>query len=658
MDSISEDQAALIRTRNFLDLRHESICDEDQQGQQLELEEGSLTPPPLDNDNQFIYANVDTQTSVQFEPQKEDCAYDENSRKTFEILRQLLAIERRRNEQRRNQNLSMKHYIKHLQADYLNLQRDLVDTLELGHKVKAQKEAQISTMEETLREKNLHIERLKETLDNLDETKLRDEFKELLAKQNQLSTMEKQQLKDQVVVVEQQLVRERVNNSQILQQFQQRLDDQMQSHDLERNNSRERITNLQSELERLLNEPSNLLIKEMRDERIKLISELNELQSSLGDSRSKYDSLRKKIELMLVEQEQMELRHQEEVDKLQEQQVEQRRLCNDSKLALEDSQEVSQILRFNLQRSERRVKNLLGAIRGNENTYKELINELNVKHEQELQKNISSNKVLERKLIEFESELDKKQNELVRFRLEQENELDSMRNDRDNRINKLVQEKLKVERQLQSIEMQLAHEYEDKELKCKLIEQLQKETKQFKEESKRLSIELAQSDAKLFAKQHELSQMINNQQTQQHELDQQQLNRFELEEAKKHAKRLETNIEELRLENEKLCMKLKLNESALSELGEAVKKEHSKLINEYETKLEQIQEEQSIYDRNKIRYKRYGYKLKKYCDHLRQVHEHLCSPALCGYIIGPDEENCQQSSTPPKFSIKRTLTSR
>ena len=85
----------------------------------------------------------------------------------------------------------------------------------------------------------------------------------------------------------------------------------------------------------------------------------------------------------------------------------------------------------------------------------------------------------------------------------------------------------------------------------------------------------------------------------------------------------------------------------LSEEEKAMRDKWSRLI-------EQIRSEQVAFDRNKLRYKRYGYKLKKYCDHLRDVHGHICSPTNCGYLIGLSKSDTLEESK--KMAAKKMPT--
>lgn len=615
-------------------------------------EKGCQTPPVEGNaipefDNKDAYPEEDSDC-------KED-VLDENERQghQLDLLKELLAVERRQNEQRRHNNSAMQQYLQKMQTEYLRLQRDLVEALELAHKIKSQKEAQLESLGETVKEKDRAIEKLKANLGGLDETKLREEFNALLAKQAQLARMEKQQMKEQVDKVEQQLIRERVANSQAIQQFQKKFDDERKFHENKVELAHKKLINLKLELNQVLNEPQNLVIRELKEEKSKLSNQVEELNLLLDENHAKYEQMRKRIENLLREQEQLERRSRDEIDKLHGQQVEQMRVLNETRLELEDKQEVAQFLQFNLQRSEKRVRNLLGALKSKETTFKETIGQLEVKHEQEIEKAANSLKATERKLIECESQLDKKQNELVKLQLEQESWLESTRSNRDQRVNKLMNDCQKATRELQTVEIKLALQLEEKEQKCKLIEQLQKEVGQFREESKRLSIGLTKCEAKLFSKQQELNQVIKEKSELEEEQQKGQVRLgnhdscYELEELRRHSKRLEATVDELKIINEKLAIKLKLSESNMNKLNASINKEHAKMVHDYERKLEQIRVEQGNYDRSKLRYKRYGYKLKKYCDHLRRVHAHLCNPSVCGYIIGSGG-NTNHQSTPLK----------
>lgn len=575
--------------------------DEDGEAIGLQQQQQPHTNEPLCDTHQATTIDQD-----QVERQRTvDMNQLEDQQRQLIVLRDLLRVERQKNHQRKLNNSAMQQYLTQLQSEYLKLQRELVETLELSHKIKAQKEAQIKALDETLVEKNKLIEQLKENLTNLDESKLRLEFKELMEKQNKLAELEKEQLRQQIDSTEQQLMRERVNNSQILQQFQSRLDEQLKAHEEESANMKRKLSAMENDYEKLLNEPQNLIIKNLKEEKSRLSCQLDELSLVLNESQSKYETLQKRIEGLLSEQEQIESTNQTEIERLQQYCAEQRRAYNEIKLQLDDRDEVVQIVQFNLQRSEKRVKNLLHAFKGKEETYKELINQLHDKHEQESSELKAELRSVECKLVDCQSELEKKQNEIMKLELERDNQLESIRNDRDERIIKLNQDKLKLERELKMTELKLAREFEDKENKSKQIEQYQRELHYFRGESKRLSIELTKVEAKLFSQQKEIKDLNESNK----ELSFDDVQRFEevkleLEEAQRHSKRLDDTIMELQSENKKLRMKLKVNESNLAKINSSITKEHAKMLHEYETRMERIKSEQSIFDKNKIKYKR------------------------------------------------------
>lgn len=565
---------------------------------------------------------------------------DENLQK-LSILRHLLSVERQCSQSRRQNLISMQKYLKELQNDYLHQQQELVEALELAHKIKVKKDSELEVVNETVKEKDRLIDQLKAQINSIVESKLRAEFESVQEKQHQLYELERQQLRDQITTVEQQLVRERVTNSQTMLQFQEKLADQVKLHETETNRLKERAKNFERDLERLLNEPQNLVIKTLKEEKFNCLNEIDELKMHLDESRSKYEKLRRRLEVLQQEQEQIEQSNQEEIDKLQESCNEQRRLANELALELDDKRETAEILQFNLQRSEKRARNLLNTLKGKEIAYKEIVNQLQVKNEQQADQAAKELRFLQEDLIRKSSLLDKKQNELMKIELEYENKLESMRNDRDQRIGLLEAEKQRLEKELKTTEVRLAREMSEKDNVGKLIEQLKNEANQFKQESKRLSIELTKSEAKLYSKQQELEKAlgggyeeIGSKGESNIEDDPQQVaNIYELEESRRHSKRLETLIETLKKENEKLTLKLRISESNLVRLNANITREQAKMYRECEKKLNQIMADQCIYNKYKLRYKKYGNKLKKYHQHLKQVHDHFCNPTTCGPIV-------------------------
>lgn len=549
------------------------------------------------------------------------------------VLRQLLIVERQRNEQRRDNNNVMQRYLVKLQADYLRLQADLVEALELGHKIKAQKEAQMEAMKLTIEQKDKTIEKLNLNMTSIDHHQLGEDFKLLVEKQTKLFQLEREQLESQIKNMELQLLNERTNHSQQLQQTQSRFEEQLRNYDKELRVLRGRLQDNDSEIERILNEPKNLLIKSLKEEKCQLQCDLDESRMLLQENQTKYDSLKRRMESLLGEQETMEQKNLDEFEKIQDIQSNLRRTINELKMNLEDKEEVIQIQQFNLQRSEKRVKSLVVSLQGKESTYKQMIEALQNENYKQLQEIETERKILQTKMINYKNELDKKQNELMQIRLEFENQLESLKNDRDFRLVKLTQERDKLDKKVQSVELKLIKETEEKENKIKQIELLQKESNQFREESKRLSIEVSKFQAKLHSAETELNQMIREHElTKDNEQNSTRTNQmlslnYNLERSKNC--KLIKEIESSRKERNDLEKQLKIQESLISKSNQSIDREHVKLINEYKKRLENLKEQQLICDQNRIRYRRYGCKLKKHCEHLRKIHEHICDPLIC-----------------------------
>lgn len=470
----------------------------------------------IDVSEQYLARNVDQEGDADQSNNPDEHLYQnyEISKQTMvcdeklNLLRNLLASERRNNSQRRRNNQALQQYVRQVQADYLRSQRDVLEALQLGRNIKLQKEAQLAALSNTVEEKDRLIEQLRLTLDNLDERKLRDEFKELLDKQKQLADMEKEQLHKQVDTIQQQLVGERVNNSQILQQFRAKLDDQLSSHDKETQAFHEQVSKLENQLKQMLEEPREIIIRDLKEENSKLSCQLEETNLRSDESLKRFEFLKKRLESLMADQEQMEQSHNEELERFHLELNEQRAQLTKLKLELDDKEDLLQVLQFNLNRSEKRAKSFLLALKGKESAHKELIGLMEVKHEDDVERSTIQIRTLETKLVELEGELDKKRNEMINMELIQENQLESIRNDRDQRIQKMVLENQKANRELQAAEIKLAHETEERESRCRQVEQLQREVNQFREESKRLSIELTKSEAKLFSKQKELNETI------------------------------------------------------------------------------------------------------------------------------------------------------
>lgn len=554
--------------------------------------------------------------------------YD-NASNQLTILRQLLTVERQRNEQRRRNNDAMKKYLAQLQNDYLRLQNDLVEALNLGHKIKAQKEAQLEALQATLREKDLLIEKLNFNLSSLDETRVKEEFNVLLEKQQKLFHLDKEQLSQQLKTLEEQLTGERSSHSQQIQLLHSRIDEQAQESEKELSSLRNKLREGQTELDKILSEPKNLVIKSLREELSEANCQQDELNLVIRETQTKYDLLKKRLDNLLSEQEFLERKNSDDFDKLQGVQSDQKKLINELKMELEDKEEVIQIQQFNLQRSEKRIKNLVVCIQGKETTYKDMIREIQSQNNEKVQELETEQRILETKMINFRNELDKKQNELVKLNLEHENQLESMKNDRDLRVAKLSQEREKLDKKLQSLELQLAKKFEEKDAKNKELDSVRKECQQFREEVKRLSIEVTKLEAKLRHKDSEMAELIRkSEEAQDRETSNQMLN-LDFEFVKEKNSKLEQEMDSLRKERNDLELRLKMQEAKLSKTSQLIDKEHNKLIQEYKKRLEQLKEEQVVCDQNRIRYRRYGCKLKKYCEHLRIMHQHICDPLIC-----------------------------
>lgn len=553
--------------------------------------------------------------------------------KQLQLLRDLLRIERHNNDRRRANNLSLQKYIQQLQAEYLRQQNDLVEVLETSHKIKRQKEAQIDVMEQTLSEKDKLIEQLQLKIElSNDDKGLRESFEKALEKQRQTSQLEQDQLRSQLDGLEQEMAKERFEHSKVLLQFEEKLDEKNKLHEQELGKLRDRLQETQSELNRLLNEPQSLIVKALREDKSKLMDQIGELQSALDTSQSKFEGLRNKIELLINEHEQVEQENQLEFTRLHDKINEQRRTINDLRMELDDKQEVIHVLEFNLQRSEKRAKNLVGATKAKETTYKEMIEQIELNAEQELAKYVSRLRDTEKRLLDCESQLQSKQNDIVRVQLEHENQLESLRNDRDERLNKLSLEKQRLEFELGLMQSQTAQQANQMNDNCETIKSLQLELDTSRNECHRLTNDLAKSEANLQSKQYEVQMILETEQKRQQKalVESQQVSKKELEEVERMSQTLEKSAKELRQDNERLRIKLSIAESNLSRISSVMNKERSQMVEECEKRLEDIRAQHSIFLRNKLRYKHYGHKLKKYCDHLRQVHHHLCNPTICG----------------------------
>lgn len=571
------------------------------------------------------------ESSVQVDPVSR---LDEDDRHKVAILRQLLENERESNQRRRRNNAILQDHLAKLQAEYLELQRDLIQTLEMAHKIKEQKSAQLESTNELVREKDIIIQRLRETMDNLDESKVRQEFEVSMSKQKQLLNLQQQQLQDQITTLSSQLEIEQAKSSSLIIVHRKELDEARAKYEEEVGRLTNKCQQIQQDYDRVLEEPKNSIIKSLREDKCHLENQIDELNSIIHQGQLKYDSIKSRMQDLMDEFETVKRESEEEVEKSLELQLRQRQTINQLEMELEDKDEVIQIVQFNLQRSEKRVKNLLSALKNKESTYEELIHDLQMKYEEELEKSVVQKRLLERKAIDLDDEVNKKQNEIVRLELEHANQIDSLKNDRDQRVQKLTSEKQKLERDLQGIDLRLAEEVQDKEHLNEQLQILQKDLNQFKEASKRLSIEVTKTEARLYSKQQELQQLLERHANCRPNLDRDESHlMLELEAERRRSKRFEETADELRNDCQKLSQKLKVSESSLSKLNANLNKEQAKLVAEYEKKLSQIRGYQCAFDKSQMKYRIYGNKLRKYCEHLKKAHRHLCNPSLCGYMM-------------------------
>lgn len=682
LEAQSTTKTNIVRTKNYYNLAHESSNDDledielnrsavsqhqtnglESLSERSDEQDENQAPLEDDGDDHLEPLSQDLGESEYNISDKNDTGHvtknNVDIEQRLELMRRLLRAEREENQKLSNISQSKQKQIKQLQQDYLRLQRDLVDTLELSRKLAGQKTAQIETLEKTVAEKSRLVENLTNNLDYLSEEQVRKEFSSLLEKQKSLCNIELEQVREQKATCEQQLLRERVQSSELLQQFQAKIDDQIRAREEIESKLSNKIDALKAELQELLSRPQNSIIKSLQEDKSKLETDTNKLQLLLDKSQSQQRDSIKQVEELLLEHEHLKQMNNEQLEKLQDEISSLKQQNQQLSMNIESKQDEAQILDFNLQRTERRVKNLIGVLKTKESSYKDIIDRNEIKHEEQLEKLTAQCKSLEKQLINQNSELDSKQNELVKVQLEHENQLESLRSDRDQRLAKVNKLKSKLERDLQTAEIRLAREIDYRELNCKELEQALKDAEHFREESRRLSIELTKSDAKLFNKERELSSLLNEMagikeaaaaMNEQRQGDEQSLtgsnHQQQLEDTKKHTKRLEDIIARLRCENERLSTKLRINEMNLSKVNETIKKEHAKLLLDYDRKLEQIKLERVSYDKNRLRYKRYGYKLKKYCEHLQLVHEHICDPGHCGYLVSSPIKSSTRSSSP------------
>ena len=229
-----------------------------------------------------------------------------NPQDQIRMLRDLLRLERDDSARRQSNNAAMQNYVQQLQRDFLRQQRELLDALEFSQRLKSQNESQIRAVEATLAEKDKHIEQLQKQLASLDEDKLNSQFKATLDKQKQMFNLREQQFQTQLKQLEEQLTNEQNSSASVLSQCQTRLGDQLKAHERELAAARSCSDELQIQLNQLVNEPQNLVIKTLREECAQLRGQLEGSQTIHCEFKSKYEQLERKLENLLAEQEQLE----------------------------------------------------------------------------------------------------------------------------------------------------------------------------------------------------------------------------------------------------------------------------------------------------------------------------------------------------------------
>lgn len=544
-----------------------------------------------------------------------------------ELLRDLLLVERRHNGLRAENNKQLSNYIFKLESEYLDLQRNLIATLEMAKRSKSQLDSQIEQLEITIKEKDRLIDGLKCHLESLDESKLKSQFESRVDQQRQLAKVELAQVESKCESLEKQLKLESAKNSQLVEEFKLKLEDREKSHEEIRAKVEEKFINLKREMEQILLEPKNELIRSLREEKLSLESRLEEDKILLNESRAKQESLGKRVQAMLREMETNRINWEEESGNLQAEILEQRRLCKQLKLELVDKEDQLELNQFSLERAQSRVSSLLDALKSKEAAYGQLVENLGARHEQEKEKLNISLRLLERQVCEQTSELEKRSNELARFEMKHDNELEQIRNDRDDRLSKLDVELAALKVELDSCKSNLVARKSAIELKDRSIEQLQSDANQAQQEAERLSLVVSKLEARLTTKDQLLEE-----QCQKLEVSQQEARRFHDEQNRNcllssgqrcHEENLIKSLQLLRTENESLVTKLQISENSLSQARNLITREKELLNQEYESKL----------DKSRVRYRKYGFKLKRYFDHLRLVHSHIC-----------DLDNCQSNS--------------
>lgn len=575
----------------------------------------------LNLSNNIKPLNLDDQTS------------DPQNNLKIELLQNLLITERKKHDLRRKNNKTMRTFLERLQDDYLRLQQELVDAFELGHKIKARKDAQLEAAQQTIDEKEKTIAKLREQIAAVDDMRLRSEFDSLAEKQRKLFEIEREALKSQLKSLESQIVNERRNNSQLLSDFQHKFDEKALADDKEIASLRAKLATKETELLNLLNQPTNEALRELRAQNQFLSGKLEEYKHLFENCHVKYETIKQRLEMLIVENEQNDEKNYEELQKLQMLYTEQRRQVGQISLDLQDKEEALHMLTFSLNRSEQRAKNLLVALKGKEELHESLMSKQSAESSASIEKLSNELGEVRQQLSNCRSELNDKSNELTRLGLEHASQTELLKSSGDEQARLLESKLALLEQKLKSKEKVVAGCLLQSTKDCEKIDQLtsrlETSSSNVDKLSKKLSACVSDLNSKLDAiksmeKKIASLEKINSENAE---------FKYQFDMSKTRESRLQSALEELRKEKEKLCMKLKLTETKLIKLNDSFSSEQAKIVGDYEYKIQTSRLNRLADERDMFKYKKYSSKLKRYCEHLREVHEHVCNPAKCGYLI-------------------------
>ncbi|KAI2809201.1 hypothetical protein RDWZM_003456 [Blomia tropicalis] len=236
-----------------------------------------------------------------------------------EELQRLLALERQRSEQRKtNYNILKEEHLK-LQSEFLSLQSEMKQTLEETMYFKEKKNNELDELLQTIEEKSKNIAKLERVLRDNEPDMIRlkclaemEEPMKRLQKDNDRLTKEKEKAIYESQIVKQQLDHLEKEHLDSIERIK-------LSYEAEVNLIKREKEEIRTRLVEASQSPDVKRIVEMSEENSRLNRKLQSAQVAIEQAEGQYRQIQSQIEQFVVEQDQQNKLHENEIKQLQQQ---------------------------------------------------------------------------------------------------------------------------------------------------------------------------------------------------------------------------------------------------------------------------------------------------------------------------------------------------